>query len=159
MSTKLQINSLEAIERLIGGDTELELQLRQSVVEAFAKKHLKQLSVDPVIENVATALKSEVTSLLLQKVPVKDNYGRTDFRIELNGLGKKVFDEKIKHFLDVDLPVYVSQLFETSAIKKRIDDQVERQAKLISDQISTAILTRRIDELVQVKIKEKLGIN
>jgi hypothetical protein len=41
MSIKLQINSLDALERLIGGDNEVELELRNWVVQAFAKKHLK----------------------------------------------------------------------------------------------------------------------
>lgn len=44
MSTKIQINSLAALERLIGGDTELEMEIRRSVVEAFAKKHLKAVA-------------------------------------------------------------------------------------------------------------------
>ena len=41
MSTKIQINSLEALERLIGGDTELEIEVRNSIVQEFAKKYLK----------------------------------------------------------------------------------------------------------------------
>lgn len=50
MSTKIQINSLAALERLIGGDTELEIDLRRSVVEAFAKKHLKAVAMALPIE-------------------------------------------------------------------------------------------------------------
>ena len=41
---KIQINSLEAVERLIGGDTEVEIEVRNSVVQEFAKKHLKAVS-------------------------------------------------------------------------------------------------------------------
>ena len=45
MSTKIQINSLEALERLIGGDSELEIEVRNNVVQDFANKHLKGLAV------------------------------------------------------------------------------------------------------------------
>lgn len=45
-NVKIQINSLEALERLIGNDTQLETELRQSVVENFATKHLKSLVRD-----------------------------------------------------------------------------------------------------------------
>ena len=35
------ILDLPALERLIGNDTEIEVELRNSIVQAFAKKHLK----------------------------------------------------------------------------------------------------------------------
>ena len=44
MSQRLQINSLAALERLIGNDTALELEIRQNIAEEFAKKHIKCLA-------------------------------------------------------------------------------------------------------------------
>lgn len=49
---KLSI-SVEALNRLIGGDSEIELQLRQQVVENFAKKHLKALIDDSLIKRMS----------------------------------------------------------------------------------------------------------
>lgn len=40
---KLQINNLEALERLIGGDTVLELELRKNIIHAFVDKYLTSL--------------------------------------------------------------------------------------------------------------------
>jgi len=40
VGTKIQINSLEALKRLIGGDTELEIELRKSVAMELVKKHI-----------------------------------------------------------------------------------------------------------------------
>lgn len=34
----IQINSLEALERLLGGDTQVEVDLRKSVAVKFAEK-------------------------------------------------------------------------------------------------------------------------
>jgi hypothetical protein len=41
---KLQLNSLAALERLIGGDTEIELDIRNNIVQAFAGKYLKDVA-------------------------------------------------------------------------------------------------------------------
>jgi hypothetical protein len=38
MSVKIQINSLEALERLIGNDNNLEIDIRNSIVQNFTKK-------------------------------------------------------------------------------------------------------------------------
>ena len=43
---KIQINSLKALERLIGGDNELEIEIRNSIVQEFTKKHLKSIYND-----------------------------------------------------------------------------------------------------------------
>lgn len=40
MPTKIQINSLKALERLIGGDTELEVELRKNVAVELIKKRI-----------------------------------------------------------------------------------------------------------------------
>jgi uncharacterized protein (UPF0147 family) len=40
MSTKIQINSLAALERLIGGDTEVEIEIRKSVALEMVNKHV-----------------------------------------------------------------------------------------------------------------------
>ena len=42
---KIQINSLEALERLIGGDTQVEIEIRNSIVQEFTKKYLKSLVI------------------------------------------------------------------------------------------------------------------
>ena len=39
----LQINSLAALERLLGGNTELETSIRRSVATDFARNHMKDL--------------------------------------------------------------------------------------------------------------------
>lgn len=50
---KLQINSLEALERLIGGDTEVEIEIRNNIVQEFTKKHLKAIANEAVFRKVA----------------------------------------------------------------------------------------------------------
>lgn len=40
---KIQINSLEALTRLIGDDKEMEISVKQAVLDGFAKRYLKSL--------------------------------------------------------------------------------------------------------------------
>lgn len=41
---KIQLNSIAALERLIGGDSEIEFELRKSIITEFAKTHLAPLA-------------------------------------------------------------------------------------------------------------------
>ena len=55
MGTKIQINSLKALERLIGGDSEIEIEIRKSIVAEFAKRHLRSIvaDIDKIIGEIA----------------------------------------------------------------------------------------------------------
>ena len=57
---KIQINNLAALERLIGGDSELEIEIRNSVVQDFTKKHLKPIATEAFLTNYAYALAKQV---------------------------------------------------------------------------------------------------
>lgn len=48
MSIKIQLNSLDALERLIGGDSTVEVEIRNSIVQEFAKRHLKSIAESTV---------------------------------------------------------------------------------------------------------------
>lgn len=60
MSTKIQINSLEALERLIGNDTDLEIQVRNNIVQEFAKKHLKAIVNEANFQNEIAIFKRKL---------------------------------------------------------------------------------------------------
>ena len=75
MSIKIQINSLEAVERLIGGDNEIEIQVRNSIVNDFTKRHLKGVVSEKMSKDISKAIENE----LLKEV--KLGYG---FSFELN---------------------------------------------------------------------------
>jgi hypothetical protein len=85
--TTIQINSLEALERLLGGDSQLEIDLRHSVVEAFARKHLKALTTLDAVSSAARQLRSEFEAQLrrdTQELVGKEISSWNDRRIELS---------------------------------------------------------------------------
>ena len=51
---KIQINSLEALERLIGNDKEMEISVKQSILNEFAKKHLKSIANSEAMLSIAS---------------------------------------------------------------------------------------------------------
>lgn len=56
----LQINSLEALERLIGNNNDCEITIRNRVVQDFAKKHLKAVANDTVFTKVIDEFKIQL---------------------------------------------------------------------------------------------------
>jgi len=60
---KIQINSLAALERLIGGDSNVELEIRENIVQEFAKKHLKPLANDELIKKHKEDIQRDISAV------------------------------------------------------------------------------------------------
>ena len=53
-----------ALDRLLGGDTELEVELRQQIVDQFTTKHLKSLLNDKVFNQFRKTVSGEVDTAI-----------------------------------------------------------------------------------------------
>jgi hypothetical protein len=74
---KLQLNSLAALERLIGGDTAVELDIRNNIVQAFAGKYLKDVAKTDAFKESIAAAENRILAL------VKEEYTKV---IESSGI-------------------------------------------------------------------------
>lgn len=96
---KIQLNSLEALERLIGGDSELEIDIRNSVAQAFAKKHLKRIISEEMLDKIKNDVDRELRDDLFNKdVPGKSwLYGtiKNDLKREI----KKAVESEVKSII------------------------------------------------------------
>lgn len=155
MSTKIQINSLEALERLIGGDTELEIEIRNSVVQNFADKHLKSVANTKNFKDLETAIQNYIKDTFLKeeggtwsskKLVFKDDILQ-QFKASLVNQAQTVLNEKVKEAL------------ETVGAKKRIEDTVNNAVERIVNEIESKISSDHIERLVQKRLKEKLGLS
>ena len=72
---KLQINSVEALERLIGGDAEVEFEIRNSVVQEFTKKHLKALAEQMLYQPALNTMKAEMEQFISTRFGTFANAG------------------------------------------------------------------------------------
>ena len=67
---KIQLDT-KALERLIGGESEIEVELRNSVVQEFAKKHLKPLVNSSTLGKVMEEFKTIITAEIKAMLPVE----------------------------------------------------------------------------------------
>lgn len=131
----LQINSIHALEKLIGGDTKVEVDIRNSVVQAFATKHLKCIANEILNDTFKKEIKK-----------VTDGYIKEDswHRFTLND----GFEKKIK--AKVDELVRIS-------IAKCIDEKIAKKEELITQEVIRKLEHCTFETRVQKAIDEKFA--
>jgi hypothetical protein len=127
--TTIQINSLEALERLIGNDTELEMDIRRNIVEEFCKRHLKTLAAAIPLE-VITLFKREIQLEMWSQVEKQYphiveplDWGNTSrLTLKPEAITKAV--EETKHLVTNHFKRIADQ-FTDETTKKYIEDRIE----------------------------------
>ena len=159
---KLQINSLEALERLIGGDNEVELDLRNSVVQAFTNKHLRGLAESHAIvegkritEGLLKAVTKEaIAALGLQETEVSSG-GYYPTKTKVLSLTADAMNQ-LRAIVQKELSGAVWTIT-TEEVKKRkaeLDEYVADQIKAYADKY----LKKKVDEAILATVREKLGM-
>lgn len=108
---KLQLTP-QALERLIGGDTELELDLRKAAAKAFGNKYMKDMLQTAVSEAISSMrhdidniVSEEIRSQIQQKEPrfrasiYIDEYARDSIRKQIKTIIDEVFRETILNLI------------------------------------------------------------
>lgn len=150
----LQINSLPALERLIGGDTELELDIKHSIIEVFSKKYIKNLVTDTAIERVGKLVTKELDGQLIEEVR---HSWSTSYR--LTDSTKKIFEGEFESLLTKRIVELIQELIKTKDINSQIEKLLEDQTDYIINKLSDSILEDKLNRLVEKRLKEKLGIS
>lgn len=153
MSTKIQINSKDALERLIGGDTELELELRHAVVTAFTKHHLKGIAETPIIHGIANDLMRSMLDYAKDMfaksfATFQQTWGHSIRDIALHQGIKDCIRNEIETHRSALIADMVTKAMDPAAIEKIVNARVEsRVAYEVREQV----------EAKMKKIKESLG--
>lgn len=155
MSVKIQIASLAALERLLGNDSEVEFEIRQSVAENFAKKHLKAIASDAIMQAKERTILDAVTRELFTNGP-KDYWGnpRPVLKSELTQPLRTLVQEEI---YTVARQV-VSEVLEVEVLKEKLRKLSDNAVKDFETDWNSAQMQRRIDAEVDKRIKSKLGL-
>ena len=129
MATTIQINNLDALERLIGGDSALEIELRNNIVQNFAQKHLKCLVNTGALEDVKKSIISECTKRVEELVgKVITGTYRYDSHIQLNDAIKTAISSQVDTLIRDQVRGKIEERFkawENGAITKTINDRVD----------------------------------
>ncbi len=144
MSTKIQINSLEALERLIGNDNELEMEIRNSIVQEFTKKHLKVIANENVNRHISDF-----------------NRGIQDYARDL--LGKYVNDPQASwrrtYIINNEVEQTIKAVSRNEAAKlinAEILKLIEAETNNAVEKIK-ALIDERVDHLTSAYIQEKVN--
>jgi hypothetical protein len=91
MGVKIQINSIEALDRLLGNDTALELELRRAVVEEFTGCYLKPVAESPIFQEelrlIRKKMEEAVDSVMGDEVKkiVMHTWTGQEYKLKLRG--------------------------------------------------------------------------
>ena len=149
---KIQINSLAALERLIGGDSDIEIDIRNSVVQAFSKKHLKNIALKLTQDGLDASVKS---FLIHQNFIATKPYNS---EIILGDKGKALLDEHFKASIEVKIKNKVETAISNSEAWKNMQKHLDMASNAIIDGLTDANLKQRLDAMVDEKIKQRLGL-
>ena len=154
-SLTLQINSLEALEKLIGGDTQVELDIRNNIVQAFAEKHLKAVAgtqqVNNAIANIRASIEQEVRAECTRSFGDYSNVWNRQIKL----------DDKIKSVIKQEVLTQIqsiidSYLKEIVSSPEWIKEKLEKQIKQLILNIVNSELQVKISDAVKSKIDEQV---
>lgn len=138
--------TLPALERLIGGETEIEVHLRQQIVEKFAEKHLKAIVKSEAWKAAYTQWQAElevaVAKILQEYIAAQQD---KDPRIPGTSSGYK-----LQHAIATAADKAVEQ-----AVQRVVDTQkryMEGMVKTAVDRAMDAEIKKRIDEGVTARL-------
>lgn len=153
MSTKIQINSLAALERLIGGDNTLEIEIRQSIVTEFTKKHLKGLVDSHIIQTASNELRASIDREITKQISATiGDYQQSGFS------GRKFYlNNDIKETIKNQLQIALNKILD-EAIKEYmpgVEKQIEEAFVKVMDDRIYRIVRKKVDAHLE-KIKDAL---
>lgn len=155
MSTKIQINSLETLERLIGNDNELEIQVRNNIVQEFAKKHLKAIANETTFQNeIATfkrKLQEEFDKKLEESVATVKRYyvcGGIE-KVTLHPEIKTAIDRQVRERIDSQIAEAVEGGIKHWEADSNINDRVSKRMDYFVTQHINQEVKKRLEELAK----------
>jgi hypothetical protein len=158
MSIKIQINSLQALERLIGGDSEIEVEIRGNIVHEFSKKHLKSIVATDAMKDAANhvvdEIRNELKTFMLTEVKKSGSFWST---VVIKPELRKELLETAKYGLMEELRQEIKSNLKIDELRESIQTQAEKAAKYIAEELTNESLEEQIDLKVKQKLKEMLG--
>jgi hypothetical protein len=134
----------ETLERLIGGDDEAAIQIRQTIVQQFANRHLKAVANSETVRQVGAAIEAAVVEAVQAQVGKKaPGYG-----------GKLTFNPEIKAAIheEVRNPIATKVREEVLAA---VEGALEKIRPEIADRVNKAV-DREIAAQVRAAVAQKL---
>lgn len=151
---KIQINNLEALERLIGDDKEMEIQVKSSIINEFAKKYIKSVAHSEII--------NDLKYTILKELKDEDYFGMVNHVNTSNGTvmypTKKLKEAIKKGFDDIILQEITNAVHEAIIpIRKEVNDMIQKQINSIKDTVSIELSDDHISTIIQQSVNAKIS--
>lgn len=154
MSVNIRLD-VPALERLIGGDTEIEVELRKGVVEAFAKHHLTAVLKDEAFARYLSqereTLRTALNALIAEHIGTmkREPYGTFGHHDVV------YLTDEMKTALGVEAEKRISEI-----VRKKVDEVWARREQKIVGEIYTRIaekVDRLTESVIQEQVKDRLA--
>lgn len=136
--------TLPALERLIGGDSEIEVGLRTQIVEAFAEKHLRKLLNDAMFKAASAIWEADVDRIV--KAKIQEVLAEKQAKMEADP------DGAVRYKFHLDTAI-------ENAVNAKADAQCERWRLFFSTDMKRMVehaVKRDIDKEVDREIQRRL---
>lgn len=143
---KIQINSKEALERLIGDDKEMEIAIKNTIIDRFAKQYLKSVANSEIVRELKVAVLAEVEAEVARHVERLPTYGiscfkaRTELKEAIKNAAKEALRDLVKETIEEQM----------SDVEKEVKQLLGYKLDIICDKVSE----QNIDRLVQRKLRK-----
>lgn len=144
MGTKIQINSLQALERLIGGDSDFEIEIRNSVVQEYAKNHLKALAQNFVFRDL-NVIKNTVTEEVRKAIGVEswlDGF-------KLSPKATLEIENAVNFALNKKVNSAIEDAVKVINVEEFVDKQITKRLEAISAQEIDMAIRQKIKEIIE----------
>lgn len=148
-----------ALDRLLGGDSELEIELRQQIADQFADKHLRSLLNNKVFNQWRKTLSTEVDSAIQESLAktTKQGWRRTvtlngDIRERIHEAVQEAAEEAIKKEVD-NVVAKVATNYE-----KRAEERFARIERRVAGQVAEAVSEAKLDKLIDLGVQRRLDM-
>lgn len=151
---KVQINSLTALERLIGDDKEMEITVKSSIINEFAKSYIKSVANSEIVDMIKKAVLEEIKKTDYFGLLAQCTRGGWSTSYMLSKDAKELVRTQVRREMDQ----LISDTVEP--IRKELVDDIRSRLDLMSSSVSQCIREEvqkeTIDKLVQKRLKDLL---
>lgn len=168
MTTKISLDAT-ALKAAIGGDSEVELELRNAIVQEFTKKHLKPLASEAYVQQakaeIIRAIQKEITAILPLK-EVRERYTSAWVLDESTPLGKEMKDEiekivtrSIREQFNQAIEQYANKLLQNDLEKRLLTKVEEYLGRVITSKIEQMVVKVVGERVATLKVKTQIQID
>lgn len=147
MSVKIQINNKEALERLIGDDPELEIKVKESIINGFAKTYLKYIANSEVMDSLIRVIKDDLTSsdyMGMLRLSKTEYFHKWELSKTCKELVNKEVQDAVEGYIEDSIRDFTGNI--NTLLKSKFDYLAEVVGHKLSEKIAEGIIERKVQE-------------